>query len=106
MATLNLIRNKLIPVLTSNTSNPLINIIAQEYSSSYSGFKAFNGLNVNALDCWMSPLSGDRDFVISFTDFVYINGLIITSRNISILSEVYHADYDMYVSNDNVNWKK
>lgn len=106
MATLSLIRNKIVPVLTNNTSNPLVRVTAAEYSTSYSAYKAFNGLNVNSLDCWMSPSSGDRSLVLTFNDFIYINGLIITSRNTTILSEVYNADYDVYISTDNTNWRK
>jgi hypothetical protein len=106
MSALTLIRNTLIPVLTSNTSDSDITLSSTDYNSSYPAYKAFDGTNANSVDCWVSSNATDRYLQVQFSDYKYINGLIFTSRNTTIPAQIYNSDYDLYISNDAVTWTK
>lgn len=106
MVTITPIRTKLISPLTSNTSNSFITLSSTDYNASYPAYKAFNGTNANEADCWLSSSIDPRYLQVGFGDFVYLDGLIFTSRNTSTPANVLNSDYDVFASNDNISWKK
>lgn len=96
----------LIPALTSNTGNPNFKITASSvYDSTYDAWKAFNGTNISAIDCWASSDDDTSPYlIIEMKDYHYICGYTISSRHSG--TAVGAGEWKVSISDNGTTWKE
>lgn len=98
-------KRMLIPTLSSNNGNSDFIIEPSSVdSSTHDAWKAFNGTNTSADDCWVS-LSTDKNpyLIIKMKDYHYICGYTITSR---LLGDIGAGEWKVSISDNLITWKE
>ena len=98
-----------VPKMTSNTAPEGTAFASSEYNADYAAYKAFNGTNINAEDCWCNDGKESNGMIIGyrFIKPIKVQKVIITNRSFSQGNTHTHAPIEFKIqgSNDNVNWE-